>query len=243
MSTEKPGGNQAPPQSDERIPSASQVLALEQGVADQSKEQHPDVMQLLADLIEGFPSAFKALDRADLHRPANEATLLMFGTKAFFSLRSARDLLLAGRYAQAQVLNRLLFEECMLGKYYLSHPDEACEYLKLHDTRTPKMGDVLKDLQLGHLHQDYEELSQHAHSRPFSTYLSVVSQVKPSGWTLRSAPEYSEALFLRCVAYSLQYAGEVLQLLVQQCGDPALGHDTQKLVQRVMDSLNNLEKL
>jgi hypothetical protein len=242
MSADNQRRNQTPIESEQRIPSASEVLALEQRVALQSGEQHPDILQLLADLIEGFPSTFKCLDRADLQRPANEATLLMFGTKAFFSLRSAKDLLLAGRYAQAQVLNRLLLEECMLGKYYLSHPDEAAEYLEWKDTRTPGMGDVLKELQLQHLKQDYDVLSEHAHSRPFSTYLSAVSHVQSSGWTLRSAPEYSEDLFLDCVAYSLKYAGEMLQLLVQQCDDLALAQDTRVLVQRVKAFLDDIDK-
>jgi len=241
MSTEHSDSDGALGTPDHCIPSAGQVTALEQQVAQQTTAMHPQVVHLLDALIDGFPNAFRGLGRPHLQRPAEQVVLMMFATKAFFSLRSARDLLLAGRYAQTQVLNRLLFEECMLAKFYLSTPEEASKYIQRHGARTPKMSEVLKDLQLELLYQDYEELSQHAHSRLSSTYLSVVSEAKPSGWILRSAPEYSERLLMQCAAYSLKYAAELLQVLAHQSNDSSLGEDTRELVHRVKEFLRELD--
>jgi hypothetical protein len=83
----------------------------------------------------------------------------------------------------------------------------------------PTSSDMLKSLGLKHLHEDYELLSQHAHSRLYSTYLSGVSQRTGQRWILRSAPEYVEALLLQCAAYSAKYGGEVLQFLAKLSGD------------------------
>lgn len=148
---------------------------------------------------------------------------------------------LRGSYAQTQVVNRLLMEECMLAKYYQARPDEAARYLHGDCVRTPWMNDMLKSLGLKHLYEDYELLSQHAHSRLYSTYLSVVSQRTGYRWILRSAPEYVEALLLQCAAYSAKCGGEVLQFLAKLSGDAEMAARVRGLIQRVIKFEEQLE--
>ena len=224
-----------------RIPTSSEVASLENEVAAHSKTEHPEVADLLSDLIAAFPDAFATLDSPDVERPQEELVVMLFATKAFFSLRSATNLALKGNYAQAQVVNRLLMEECMLARYYHSRPDDAAEYLREDCARTPWMNDMLESLGLKHLYDDYELLSWHAHSRRYSTYPSAVSQQTGTRWVFRSAPEYVEALLLHCAAYSAKYGGEVLQFLAKLSGDAEVAARVRGLIQRVIKFEEQLE--
>jgi len=227
-------------QADEQhIPSSSEIAILERQVAAETTSKYPDLGELASDVIAAFPAAFSIIDSPDRKLPLQDIVVVMFATKAHFTIRCGSDLSMKGYYAQAQVLNRLLIQEYMLARYYHCHPDKASEYLNKDDVRTPGMSKVLKSLELEHLYKDYGQLSEQEHSRLYSTWTTAVDAESRTGLRLRSAPVYDRELFLQCLEFWAKYATAFLRFLAQVF--PPL-FENSEFVTRVADLLERTNK-
>lgn len=206
-----------------RVKTGSNDNSVEGGehkVKAQTTAAHSQWLAVFDQLLNAWLSVLRALGKfTPTQENRREQLWLLLTYRSFNSLRWAREMLLAGYYAQPMILTRTVYEDWLTGIDAIEHAETVDALLDkkgsvpgFKQMAERSLPDELKgDFGWGDDSKTYGFLSTFTHPRA----RAVLTQVDPDTMKPRVGPLYDDALFVATFYYLLQAAVRSTEILAR----------------------------
>ena len=217
-------------------------------VENTTKEQAPEVVQLLQDAVGVFAHAFSVSDNSD----TTDATLAKMSllSQNFATLKCSVDIAFRGYYTQALNLLRIVYENWIAFHYLSKYPNKAQLWLDHSKKKQPPGHAVmLKELDenfnplKGKMRKWYSTLCSFAHTDPVGVLPQISTDYVPNETSIHFGSTYKNDLF-KAAAYAISlWTGVMLSSISKWVSNTEQWHSEMRTIEeRIINFIDQENK-